>query len=172
MICIDHLFLLLFVFIWLLMLPGGSDGKECACSAGDLGLVLGLGRSPGEGNGNPLQYSCLENSMDRGAWWGHKESDTTEQLTMLSNIFCFYWIFIFLFLYECPIFCSLPICFLLVLLFVRTLSHLPCLLSISLSHFFYVFNIIFLFLALKNIFIAEHKLCSPNAVVLILTGQL
>ena len=123
-------------------------------------------------DGNPLQYSCLENSMDGGAWWGHKESDMTEQLTMLSNIFCFYWIFIFLFLYECPIFCSLPICFLLVLFFVRTLSHLPCLLSISLSHFFYVFNIIFLFLALKNIFIAEHKLCSPNAVVLILTGQL
>ena len=48
--------------------PGGSDGKEYACNAGDLGSVPGLGRSPGEGNGNPLQYSCLENSMDRGAW--------------------------------------------------------------------------------------------------------
>ena len=47
--------------------PGGSDGKESAFSAGDLGSVPGLGRSPGEGNGNPLQYSCLENSMDRGA---------------------------------------------------------------------------------------------------------
>ena len=49
---------------------------------GDLGLIPGLGRSPGEGNGNPPQYSCLENSMDRGAWqatpWGRKESDTTE----------------------------------------------------------------------------------------------
>ena len=44
---------------------GGSDGKESACSAGDLGSVAGLGRSSGEGNGNPLQYSCLENSMDR-----------------------------------------------------------------------------------------------------------
>ena len=48
---------------------GGSDGKESACSAGDLGSIPGLGRSPGEGNGNPLQYSCLENPMDRGAWW-------------------------------------------------------------------------------------------------------
>ena len=49
--------------------PGGSDGKESACNAGDLGSIPGLGRSPEEGNGNPLQYSCLENSMDRGAWW-------------------------------------------------------------------------------------------------------
>ena len=48
---------------------GGSDSKESACSAGDLGSIPGLGRSPAEGNGNPLQYSCLENSMDRGAWW-------------------------------------------------------------------------------------------------------
>ena len=49
--------------------PGGSDGKESACSAGDLGSIPGSGRSPGEGNGNPLQYSCLENSVDGGAWW-------------------------------------------------------------------------------------------------------
>ena len=48
--------------------PGGKESKESACSAGDLGLIPGLGRSPGEGNGNPLQYSCLENPMDRGAW--------------------------------------------------------------------------------------------------------
>ena len=48
--------------------PGGSDGKESACKAGDLGLTPGSGRCPGEGNGNPLQDSCLENSMDRGAW--------------------------------------------------------------------------------------------------------
>ena len=48
--------------------PGGSDGKESACSAGDLGLIPGWGRSPGEGNGNPLQYSCLGNPMDGGAW--------------------------------------------------------------------------------------------------------
>ena len=49
--------------------PGGSDGKASACNAGDLGLIPGSGRSPGEGNCNPRQYSCLENSMDGGAWW-------------------------------------------------------------------------------------------------------
>ena len=48
--------------------PGGSDGEESACNAGDLGSIPGLGRSPGEGNSNPLQYPCLENSMDWGAW--------------------------------------------------------------------------------------------------------
>ena len=48
--------------------PEGSDGKESTCSAGDPGSIPGSGRSPGEENGNPLQYSCLENSMDRGAW--------------------------------------------------------------------------------------------------------
>ena len=46
--------------------PGGSDGKESACNAGDTDLIPGLGKSPGEGNGNPLQYACLENSVDRG----------------------------------------------------------------------------------------------------------
>ena len=50
-----------------LSLPGGSDGKASACNAGDLGSVPGLGRSPGERNGNPFQYSCLGNAMDRGA---------------------------------------------------------------------------------------------------------
>ena len=48
--------------------PGGSDGKASACTLGDLGLIPGSGRSPGEGNGNPLQYSCLENPMDEGDW--------------------------------------------------------------------------------------------------------
>ena len=48
--------------------PGCASGKESACSVGDLGLIPGWGRSPGEGNGNPLQYSFLENPMDRGAW--------------------------------------------------------------------------------------------------------
>ena len=47
----------------------GSDGKASACNEGDPGLIPGLGRYPGEGNGNPLQYPCLENLMDRGAWW-------------------------------------------------------------------------------------------------------
>ena len=50
-------------------LLGGSDGKESTLNAGDLGSTLESGRSPGEGHGNPLQYSCLENSMDQGAWW-------------------------------------------------------------------------------------------------------
>ena len=48
---------------------GGSDSKESACNAGDMGSISGLGRSPGEGNGYPLQYSCLENPMDGEAWW-------------------------------------------------------------------------------------------------------
>ena len=55
--------------VFVLPFPGGSDGKESACNAGDRGSIPGLGRSPGEENGNPLQYSCLGNSMDRGAWW-------------------------------------------------------------------------------------------------------
>ena len=49
--------------------PGGSDGKESDCNVGDLSLIAGLGRSPAGGHGNPLKYSCLENPMDRGAWW-------------------------------------------------------------------------------------------------------
>ena len=48
--------------------PSGSDSKASACNTGDLGSIPGLGRSPGEGNGNPLEYTCLENPMDRGAW--------------------------------------------------------------------------------------------------------
>ena len=66
--------------------PGGSNGKEFACSVGYPALIPGSGRSPGEGNGYPFQYSCLENSMDRRlvgySSLGHKESDTTERLTL------------------------------------------------------------------------------------------
>ena len=63
-------------------IPGGSDDKESACNAGDLGLIPGLGRSPGGGHGNPLQYSCLENPWTeepgRHSRWGCKELNTTE----------------------------------------------------------------------------------------------
>ena len=67
--------------------PGGSVVKESACNTGDPGSIPGLGRSSGGRHGNPLQYSCLENPMDRGTWWatvhdGHKESDMTGQLTL------------------------------------------------------------------------------------------
>ena len=53
---------------WFVLFPGGSDGKEFVCNKGDPSLILGSGRSPGEGNGCSLQYPCLENLMDRGAW--------------------------------------------------------------------------------------------------------
>ena len=70
--------------IKLLGFPGGTDSRESACNEGNPGLIPGSGRSPREGNGNPLQYSCLENSRQRSlvgcSPWGCKESDTTEQL--------------------------------------------------------------------------------------------
>ena len=79
------------VFISYLMLvnlnlgfPGGSDGKESACNAGDQSSIPGLGRSPGEENGNLLQCSCLENSMDRRAWWATVHG-VTKSRTKLSN---------------------------------------------------------------------------------------
>ena len=65
--------------------PGGSDGKASAHNAGNLGSIPGLGRSPGEGNGNPLQYSCLENSMDGGAWWATVHA-VTKNWTRLSDL--------------------------------------------------------------------------------------
>ena len=64
--------------------PDGSEGKASACNVGDLGLIPGLGRSPGEGNGNPLQYSGLENPMDRGAWWATVYG-VTKSRTQLSD---------------------------------------------------------------------------------------
>ena len=62
-------FAIIMLLFTLLGFPGGSEIKVPVCNAGDLGLIPGSGRFPGEGNGNPLQYSCLENLMDRGAWW-------------------------------------------------------------------------------------------------------
>ena len=75
-------------YLWAVGFPGGSDGKASACNVGDPGSIPGSGRFPGEGNGNPLQCSCLENSMDREAPQslvgyspgGGKELDTTERL--------------------------------------------------------------------------------------------
>ena len=73
--------------------PGGLRVKNPPANSGDVGSIPGSRRSPGGGNGNPLQYSCLENFMDRGAWWdpspwGHKESDRTD--CMHASIQCTY----------------------------------------------------------------------------------
>ena len=82
-----HLLELLYLIL-IVGFPGGSDGKESACSVGDLASVPGWGRSPGGGRGNPLQHSSLGNPMDRGAWWAtvHRvtELDTSEQLSTPS----------------------------------------------------------------------------------------
>ena len=87
-----------------LSLPGGSDGKESACNTEDSVLIPGSGRSPGIGNGNPFQYFCLENPMDRGAWWAavHEatESDMAELLThihkdTIMQLFLLYYNIIF-----------------------------------------------------------------------------
>ena len=69
--------------------PGGSDGKESACSVGDPGLIPGSGRSPGKENGNPLQYFCLENPMNRGAWQAtvHGVAKSQTQLSDKAQVF-------------------------------------------------------------------------------------
>ena len=69
LICVCVIELLCYTVEINLGFPGGSGGKESACNVGDMGLIPGLGKSPGEGHGNPPQYSCLENPMDREAWW-------------------------------------------------------------------------------------------------------
>ena len=70
-------------YMALLGFPGGSDGKKSACNAGDLVLIPGWRRSPGEGNGNLLQYPFLESSMERGAWWAtiHRVAKSQIQLS-------------------------------------------------------------------------------------------
>ena len=90
--CQQHTFLMSYLFSY----HGDSDGKESACSVGDLGSIPGPGRFPGEGNSDSLQYSCLKKSMDRRAWRGYsprgiKESDTTEA----TNTFTFHYFLIF-----------------------------------------------------------------------------
>ena len=74
---------------------GGSEGKASACNVGDLGSILGLGRSPGEGNGNPLQYPCWENPMGGEAWWATVHG-VTKSWTRLSD---------FTFAFTCPTLC-------------------------------------------------------------------
>ena len=71
--------------------PGGSDDKEPACNAGDLGSIPGLGRSPGEGNSKPLQYSRLESSMDRGVWWAAVHGVTEGQTRLSDFTFTFHF---------------------------------------------------------------------------------
>ena len=73
---------------WFGGFPGDSDGKESACNAGDLVSIPGLGKSPGDGNGNPLQHSCLshrQRSLEGYSPWNRKESDTTERLKLLLS---------------------------------------------------------------------------------------
>ena len=73
--------------------PGGSGGKESACNAGSPDSILGLGRAPGEGNCNPLQYSCLQNSHGQRSLKGFKDSDTAEQLTLTNLLFVTFFFF-------------------------------------------------------------------------------
>ena len=85
LICWYHIYVVL-LYIYILGFPGGSDGKESTCNAGDLGSIPGLGRSPGGGHGNSFQYSCLEHphgqrSLEGYSPWGHKSSDTTERIS-------------------------------------------------------------------------------------------
>ena len=82
--------------LWSKGFPGGSDGKESVCHVGDLGWIPGLGKFPGEENGYPLQCSCLENSMDRGAWQATVPR-VTESQTRLSHLTLsfFFWSILF-----------------------------------------------------------------------------
>ena len=94
--------------------PRDSDGEESACNVGDMGLIPGSGRDPGEGHGNPLQYSCLEDPMDRGAWWATDHGvakswtrhgwvwESFEYYSALSSVegSSYQWTFVFLFQFQ------------------------------------------------------------------------
>ena len=69
--------------------PGGSEFRMSVCNVGDLGLISGLGRSHGEGNGNPLQYSCLENPMDGGIWWATVQGIAKSQTRLIDFTYTF-----------------------------------------------------------------------------------
>jgi len=115
------------LFLFHLDFPGVSDGEQSVCNAGYLGSVLGLGKSPGEGKGYPLQDSCLENPMDRGAWgiqsMGRKGSDMTGWLNTftffliyhLCKLLCCFCLFPSLLGSQCPL-----------LTWVRELLYLAC----------------------------------------------
>ena len=75
--------------------PGGSEVKASACNAGDLGSIPVLGISPGEGNGNPLQDSCLQNPMDGGAWWATVQGVAKSQTGLNDFIFTDFFIWMF-----------------------------------------------------------------------------
>ena len=105
--------------------PGGSDGKESACNAGDLGAIPGLVRSPGEGNNNPLKYSCLENSMVRGAWRA-AVCGVTKGPTFLSDFH-----FTLADLILCRNLQVQVICFVLVCLHLPSLGSRECIADIS-----------------------------------------
>ena len=82
----------MYIYIYIYGLPWWLSGKESACNVGDLGLIPGLRRSPGEGHGNPLQYSCLENPMEREAWWAtvHRVSQLDTPETTKQYIYIIY----------------------------------------------------------------------------------
>ena len=75
---------------------GGSDGKASARTAGGPGLIPRSGRSPGEGNGNPLQYSCLENSMDGGAWWTTVHGVAKSRTRLIDFTFTFHYLSVYI----------------------------------------------------------------------------
>ena len=126
--------------------PSGSYGKESACNAGNLGSISGSGRSPGEGNRNPLQYSCLENSMDRRTWLATvhgvtKELETTEQLNnddTLNILFHFLFAY-FLARFHCNSYCIFNGKVFYTLTFFKNLSLISYHLSMFIFYFIFFY---------------------------------